>query len=127
MIANFYSVHTAIMANFKLSIVELGAVFCSEVQKQGIPAPHILDSAQKSTGLAPAPFLNPLPIPKKGVSLLAAGMLTQLPLNLGKGTEGRLSCPGSSSDLPPPCHLRGLAQGPPHSRLWSTPAWASPL
>lgn len=91
-------------------------------------SPHqILDSASKPTGLAPAPSLNQLSVPKKGVSLLAAGMVTQLPLNLGKGTEGRLSCPGSSSDLLPPCHLRGLAQGPPHPRLWSTPAWASPL
>ena len=65
--------------------------------------------------------------PQEGRLPPSAGMLTQLPLNLGKGTEGRLACPGSSSDLPPPRHLRGLAQGAPHSRLWSTPAWASPL
>ena len=112
MIANFYSVNTAIMANFKLPIVELGPVFCSEVQKQGIPAPMSWTQPKRQLAWPQLP---------------SAGMLTQLPLNLGKGTEGRLACPGSSSDLPPPRHLRGLAQGAPHSRLWSTPAWASPL
>lgn len=53
--------------------------------------------------------------------------MTQLPLNLGKGTDGRVSCPAPllHPGLAPPCQRRGLVQGPLCPRLWFTHGWTS--
>lgn len=78
-----------------------GQVLHSEVQEQGVSTPMLnLGPNPKATGLLNC-ILKPAPASilfREGVSsCLAAGMVTQLPLNLGKRVEDRGRCLASSS------------------------------
>lgn len=86
------------MAHFELPRVALGTALCSEGQEQGVLAPTPRSWAQPDSQLVYSPLLPQTHRPSPGrvsPSLHAAGIVTQLPLKLGKGVEGRVSCPDS--------------------------------